>query len=163
MNNTDCRGLTVGGIVLTLVTLIAPIRANADAPKSARSEIEAALRAFTAAMSRGESVETVTKMLYADDVLISEPEESVRGMTATLKAMQEWESSLGPGGVKACDYKVIDPVVSSKTTFASFLNMTCKSNGVTTKQDMKLRLMYVWEKRAEGWRVVLESVHEGAF
>jgi ketosteroid isomerase-like protein len=148
-------GIGVGGL---------PAAADTTAAGDTKSQIVAALAAFTAALTRGDSVEQVTNLLYAKNVLIVEPgEPPVRGIPATLKAMHAWEDSLGPGGVKDCNYKVIDPVIATARTFSSFLYMTCRTNGVTTKKDMELQLLYVWEKRPEGWRVVLESVNEGGF
>jgi ketosteroid isomerase-like protein len=155
--------LVLAGVVSLCLNL--PSLAVADTTANdVRAQIVATLGAITSSLSRGDSVEKVTKMLYTSDSLILEPgEPPSRGLQSALKAMQVWEDSLGPGGVKDCKFTVIDPVVSTSTTFSSFLYLTCKSNGVTTHKDMQLRLLYVWERRPEGWRVILESVQEGAF
>jgi ketosteroid isomerase-like protein len=143
-------------------TGVAAAGGSAEGP---RAEVVATLTEVSAALARGDSAESVSKMLYADDVLMVEPgnDPPTRGMQAAIAGVKAWIDSLGPGGVKACTYKVIDPVVSSAKTFSSFLHMYCKANGTTNKEDMNLRLMYVWAKRPGGWRVVLESVNEWKF
>jgi ketosteroid isomerase-like protein len=139
--------------------------ASVAAADTSRTEIVAGLAKVQAALTRGDSAEKISRMLYSDDVLMIEPgnDPPSRGIQSAIAGVQAWMDSLGAGGVKACSYKVIDPVVSSEKTFSSFLQMYCKANGTTNKEDMNLRLMYVWAKRPEGWRVVLESVNEGKF
>jgi ketosteroid isomerase-like protein len=141
------------------------VAAADDSRESPRAQIVATLAAVSAALTRGDSAENISKMLYSDDVLMVEPgnDPPSRGMKAAIAGVKGWLDSLGPGGAEACTYKVIDPVVFSAKTFSSFLQMYCKANGTTNKEDMNLRLMYVWAKRPEGWRVVLESVNEGKF
>jgi ketosteroid isomerase-like protein len=102
-------------------------------------------------------------MLYAnDDRLTGEGEAaSTRGMADTIKDVQGWMDSLGPGGTKGCKYTIVDPVVSSATTFSSFLLLRCKANPPVLATDQELRMMYVWKKEAQGWRVVLEMYESG--
>jgi hypothetical protein len=128
-----------------------------------RVEIARALQALEMALARGESATALSKMLYAeDDLLIGEGEDgSSRGMAATIKDYQEWIDSLGPGGTKGCKYTIVDPVVASATTFSSFLQLHCKANPPVLPKDQDWRLMYVWKKQPEGWRVVLEMYVSG--
>ena len=158
-------GIAVLAAAVTFTGIAAADSAPSAKASGTRAEVAAALSAVSAARTRGDSAAKVAKMRYADDILIVEPgnDPPIRGIAATTTAVKEWMDSLGPGGVKACTYKIVDPVVATAKTFSSFLHMVCKANGTTTKEDMNLRLVYVWEKRPEGWRVVLESVHEGAF
>jgi hypothetical protein len=82
-------------------------------------------------------------------------------MADTIKDVQGWMDSLGPGGTKGCKYTIVDPVVSSATTFSSFLLLRCRANPPVLKEDQVLRMMYVWKKLPEGWRVVLEMYAAG--
>lgn len=159
------RGNQVWVVTVIASAWLTGVAAAGGSTEGPRAEIVATLAGVSAALARGDSAENVSKMLYADDVLMVEPgnDPPTRGMHAAIAGVKAWIGSLGIGGVKGCTYKVIDPVVSSAKTFSSFLQMYCKANGTTNKEDMNLRLIYVWAKRPEGWRVVLESVNEGKF
>ena len=135
---------------------------NADAT---RTEIEQALRAVEEVLARGDSATAMSKMLYAEnDLIIGEGQDgSTRGMAATIKDVQEWMDSLGPGGTKGCKYTIVDPVVVSATTFSSFVQLHCKANPPALPKDQDYRVMYIWKKRPEGWRVVLEMYISGKF
>jgi ketosteroid isomerase-like protein len=128
-----------------------------------RIDIERALQAVEMALARGEGSTALSKMLYSqDDLIIGEGEGGgSRGMAATIKEFQEWIDSLGPGGTKGCKYTIVDPVVASATTFSSFLQLHCKANPPVLSKDQDWRLMYVWRKQPEGWRVVLEMYISG--
>jgi ketosteroid isomerase-like protein len=133
--------------------------------EAVRAEIVKKLGEVTAALTRGDSVEQTTKMMYADDAIIVEPGKDshvIRGISAITKANQEWMDDLGPGGVKSCRFTVIDPVVSSANTFSSWLNLFCKAPP-GKPEDSNARLLYVWRKTPAGWRVTLEAVEEGKF
>lgn len=128
-----------------------------------RAQIERALQTLEQALVRGDSATAVAKSLYAEDGLLTGEGEtgSTRGMAATIKDVQGWMDSLGPGGTKGCKYTIVDPVVSSPTTFSSFLLLKCKANPPVLVADQELRMMYVWKKLPEGWRVVLEMYESG--
>jgi hypothetical protein len=128
-----------------------------------RAEIEHALQAIERALARGESAAALSKMLYAENALLAGEGEdgSTRGMAATIKDYQAWIDSLGPGGTKGCKYTIVDPVVASATTFSSFLQLHCKANPPVLLKDQDWRLIYVWKKQPEGWRVVLEMYASG--
>jgi ketosteroid isomerase-like protein len=128
-----------------------------------RTQIEHTLQALERALVRGDGATALSKMLYAENNLIAGEGEdgSTRGMDATIKDYQAWIDSLGPGGTKGCNYTIVDPVVASATTFSSFLQLHCKANPPALPQDKDWRLMYVWKKQPEGWRVVLEMYVSG--
>lgn len=128
-----------------------------------RVDIERALQTLEMALARGEGATALSKVLYAqDDLIIGEGEGGgARGMAATIKEYQEWIDSLGPGGTKGCKYTIVDPVVASATTFSSFLRLHCKANPPVLPKDQDWRLMYVWRKQPDGWRVVLEMYVSG--
>jgi hypothetical protein len=128
-----------------------------------KEQIATALHSLEQALARGDSATQIANRLYAsDDLLTGEGEPGgTRGMADTIKDVQGWMDSLGPGGTKGCKYTIVDPVVSSATTFSSFLLLQCRANPPVLKEDQVLRMMYVWKKLPEGWRVVLEMYAAG--
>jgi ketosteroid isomerase-like protein len=139
----------------------------ADAPAAqvqSRAAVEKVLHSVEAALTRGDTAEKVTKMMYAEDVVIAEDEPgAMRGIASATKGVQDWIASLGPGGGKGCKFTLVDPPVASSTTFTSFLALSCKANPPVLEDDMNLRLLYSWQKFPQGWRVVLETVQAGKF
>ena len=127
----------------------------ADGP---RAQIAVTLKSMEKALARGEDATTISKMLYASNVLITGEGEvgGTRGIDAATKDVQGWMDSLGPNGAKGCGYTIVDPVVSSTTTFSSFILLKCTANPPVLPADQELRMMYIWQKQAQGWRVVLE-------
>ncbi|MDB6105811.1 MAG: SnoaL-like protein [Gammaproteobacteria bacterium] len=150
---------------LALATCGAALSANQSAGKgTVRAAIENRLHSVEAALARGDSAENITRMLYADNVMITEDAPgSMRGTPAAIKGVQEWLDALGPGGAKGCKYGVVGPTVESSETFSSYLSLHCRANPPVLKEDMDLRMIYVWQKLPQGWRVVLESVQSGKF
>jgi ketosteroid isomerase-like protein len=149
---------------LTFISLASrPLFAASPPAADTRRQIADALHSLEAALARGDNATQISHMLYAnDDRLTGEGETaSTRGMADTIKDVQGWMDSLGPGGTKGCKYTILDPVVSSATTFSSFLLLHCKANPPILKDDQELRMMYVWKKQAPGWRVVLEMYESG--
>jgi ketosteroid isomerase-like protein len=146
-------------VAVSLASMTGP----AWAADSTRKQIETSISKLEKALARGESAEVIAKMLYADDDLLTgEGEEGgTRGMAATIKDVQAWMDSLGPGGTKGCKYQLVDPVVASATTFSSFILLKCKANPPVLKEDQDLRMMYIWKKLPQGWRVVLEMYASG--
>ena len=128
-----------------------------------KAEIAAKLHTVEKALARGDSATQISKLLYAEDDLLTGDGETggTRGMTATIKDVQAWMDSLGPGGTKGCKYTIVDPVVSSAKSFSSFLLLRCKANPPVLKEDQELRMLYVWKKQVRGWRVVLEMYEPG--
>jgi ketosteroid isomerase-like protein len=162
------RTTFIAGAVLMAAGLLTCLSQQSPAaPRgfdATKEQIARALHSLEHALARGDSATEIAKMLYADDdVLTGEGEPgSTRGMADTIKDVQGWMDSLGPGGTKGCKYRIVDPVVSSATTFSSFLLLRCKANPPVLKTDQELRMMYVWKKFPEGWRVVLEMYASGS-
>ena len=148
------------GWLMSLSQTLPAATAGSDATKE---QIATALHSLEQALARGDSATQIANRLYAsDDLLTGEGEPgSTRGMADTIKDVQGWMESLGPGGTKGCKYTIVDPVVSSATTFSSFLLLRCRANPPVLKEDQVLRMMYVWKKLPEGWRVVLEMYAAG--
>jgi ketosteroid isomerase-like protein len=151
-------GMTAG--VVPGMALANPPAAQAQS----RAAVESVLRAVEAALARGDTAEKVTKMLYAEDIVITEDEPgSIRGLAAATQGVQGFIDSYGPGGGKGCKFTLVDPAVASSTTFTSYLSLSCKANPPVLKENMDLRLLYSWKKLPQGWRVVLETVQAGKF
>jgi ketosteroid isomerase-like protein len=155
--------LTAGVVILAAASLGQVALAAPVAKDTTRVEIEAAVRKLESALARGDSASQVSKLLYSEDDLLTGEGEAggTRGMDATIKDVQGWMDSLGPGGTKGCKYTIVEPAVSSATTFSSFILLRCKANPPVLPKDQELRMMYVWRKQPEGWRVVLEVYEEG--
>jgi hypothetical protein len=148
------------GVAVLLAGAALPTAAHADVDDTSKTkgEITQFLHSVEQALARGDNETQVAKMLYADNVLMTgEGEEGgTRGITAAIADVKGWMESLGPGGAKTCRYTVVDPVVATSTTFASFLVLRCKANPPVLPDDQVLRMMYAWKKMPQGWRVVLE-------
>jgi hypothetical protein len=153
------------GLAATWLLMCLP-QTSPAAPSEAdrtKEQIASALHSIEHALARGDNATQISKMLYAsDDLLTGEGEPgSTRGIADTIKDVQGWMESLGPGGTKGCKYTIVDPVVASASTFSSFILLRCKANPPVLKEDQVLRMMYVWKKLPEGWRVVLEMYASG--
>src|ERR1700722_15280333 len=143
--------LLFGGFLSRFASAVTP---SADAT---RSQIELALRAIEQALARGDSAAMISKMMYADNDRLSGEGQSgsTRGMAGTIKDFQEWLESLGPGGAQGCKFAIVDPVVASSLTFSSFVQLHCSANPPVLPKDQDFRVLYVWRKEPDGWRVVL--------
>lgn len=148
---------------LAVTASLVGVAQPAVAVDATRTQIEASLKTLEKALARGDSATAISKSLYADEDLLTGEGETggTRGMAATIKDVQGWMDYLGPGGTKGCKYTVVDPVVSSETTFSSFILLKCKANPPVLKADQELRMMYIWKKLPQGWRVVLEMYESG--
>ena len=60
-----------------------------------------------------------------------------------------------------CKFIVKDPQAQSGGLTAVFSQLTCKA-AVAGQPDINLRLLYVWERRGNDWKVVREMYSEGA-
>ncbi len=124
-----------------------------------KGEIERALHEIMVGVQHGDSAATMSRKLYAKDVLIIGEGEAhtTQGISDAAKDTQAFWDSLGPGGNKGCRFQMVDPSVHSRDTFTSFLLLNCKANPPTLAAPITVRLLYSWKKLPEGWRVVLET------
>ncbi len=60
-----------------------------------------------------------------------------------------------------CKFIVKDPQAQSGSLAAVFSQLTCKA-AAAGQPDINLRLLYVWERRGNDWKVVREMYSEGA-
>jgi hypothetical protein len=96
-------------------------------------------------------------LVSGDPPAVNEGEPTAkRGIKAATEEVQAFVDSLGPNGQRTCKYQVLEPVVSSPTTFASFLLLHCDANPPTLRDPVDARMLYAWKKQPQGWRVVLE-------
>lgn len=161
--------LKLGGVVATMLCVQA-CTSVATAPEGrvelrVRQEIEAMLRAQEAANVAGDSGEQLARRLYAPDVAVSgegEPRVAL-GMAKAAEATEGWRQSLGPDGQKHCRFELKDPFVASETVAASYIILRCKANPPTLPEDSVTRMLYVWKRLPEGWRVALEVWGAGDF
>jgi ketosteroid isomerase-like protein len=164
--NYMCGIRSVTAISLILLFGGCLSRSSSAATPSAgatRSQIELALRTIEQALARGDGATAISRMMYAEnDRLTGEGQSgSTRQMAGTIKDFQEWLESLGPGGAKGCKFTIVDPVVASSLTFSSFVQLHCSANPPGLPKDQEYRVLYVWRKLPEGWRVVLEMYLSG--
>jgi hypothetical protein len=152
---------TVSSALIVLLLIAGAGAAVADSVRpSPRDEIKAALDAQYAAILGGISAAKFAEMLYAPDVVIVG--EGDKGLqhgikTATADVEAHW-ASLGPDGVKKCKVSLANgPGVSSATTYASFGVLHCEPNPPASKEASDIRVLYVWKKLPQGWRVALEQ------
>jgi len=139
--------------------------ASGQVAAQAKREIEQALRGMETLQERGADGKELSKALYAEEIVIVGEGDSKaqRGLAAATAETQGWLDSLGPNGVKTCKFTLVDPVVASRETFSSFVLLHCKANPPVMREDQDLRMMYIWKKYPQGWRVVLEMFAPGKF
>jgi ketosteroid isomerase-like protein len=152
------------GLCVGIMGIGDAMAAESVAAKS-RAEIERVLAAVEQGFARAEDATTLSKRLYADDVVMVGEGATLasRGMKAAIQDVQEWYDSLGPNGMKTCKYTIADPVVASSTTFSSFMLLHCAANPPKLPDGQDLRMMYIWKKGPKGWRVALEMYAPGKF
>lgn len=124
-------------------------------------EIQAAIDAFQAAVTRGESAAKAAELLFAPDVvMVGEGEAgSRRGIKIAIAEMEAHWAAMGPGGIQKCARLKLaeDTAVYSAETYASFLELHCEPNPPAVSEAQDVRLIYVWKKLPQGWRVALEQ------
>jgi ketosteroid isomerase-like protein len=168
MKHSLARILVVAVGLMTGATLSAPAGAKETATRTERKTQEAiwqVIQDVEAALQSGASAEKLVDMLYAENIMITEepPVVNLRGTKQAIEGVQGFLDYLGPGGGKGCKYRMVEPTVASKTTFSSYLALNCSANPPAMKDNLDLRMLYVWKKLPQGWRVVLETVQTGMF
>jgi ketosteroid isomerase-like protein len=139
--------------------------AHHGSESSTKRQIEISVHQVEEAFERDESSTAVSHLLYADNVVLlgQDDQRAARGMQAAIDEVRDWKKSLGPGGMKTCRYTIVEPAVASGTTFSSFMLLHCAPNPPVLPQGQELRMMYVWKKFPQGWRVQLEMWAPGNF
>jgi ketosteroid isomerase-like protein len=139
-----------------LAPLAAAAKVSTAAPEKAA--IVRALGNLAAAFAAGESPEKIADMIYAPDIVIlgEGTAPPLRGMPAALAEVRSFMDALGKTGERKCSYEVFDPVVASASTFSSLVTLHCNANPPSLPQDLDVRMICVWKKLPQGWRIVLE-------
>jgi ketosteroid isomerase-like protein len=130
----------------------------ADAPKSdARTEIEAMLTSVDRLVKSRAPVEEIAEAFYDPELLITG--EGEKGLyRSRAEFMKPLESFVANGG--SCVLKIVDPVRHSGNLAAAFVSEHCK--GTDSKNpDSDARILYVFKKGANGWRVTMEMYGGG--
>jgi hypothetical protein len=128
-------------------------------------QVQATLHRVEQGLASNDNATTISELLYTHDaVLLGEGDtHAAHGWKATVEEVREWAESLGPGGEKTCKFKLVLPAVASATTFSSFILLHCDANPPKLPQAQDLRMMYIWKKLPQGWRVQLEMWAPGRF
>jgi ketosteroid isomerase-like protein len=125
------------------------------------AEIRATIDAFQAAVTRGESAAVAAELLFAPDVvMVGEGEAGTRrGIKIAIAEMEAHWAAMGPGGIQKCSKLQLadDTAVYSADTYASFLALHCEPNPPAVEAAQDVRVLYVWKKLPQGWRVALEQ------
>lgn len=154
-------------VVITLITMLfaAPCAHAEQARTTLRAEIQDALTKQQAANADGLDAAGLARRFYTQDVvIIGEGEKAPsRGIDAAIKAMQDWNDYLGPGGQKKCTFELEDPVIGTGDTASSFVVLGCKANPPKLAKDEIIRQLFVWKRTPQGWRVALEMWQAGGF
>ncbi len=146
-------------LAVCLIGGVGAATADAAAP-SAREEIKAALDAQYAAIVGGISAAKFAELLYTPDVVIvGEGDTGLKhGIKTAISELEAHWASLGPDGVKKCKVSLAEgPAVQSAKTYASFAVLHCEPNPPAVKEAGDFRVLYVWKKLPQGWRVALEQ------
>lgn len=113
----------------------------------------------------GATPEQLAHRFYTDDaVIIGEGETSVQhGMKDAVTALVNWNAYLGPGGNKACQFEVHDPIIASGDMASAFVTLSCKPNPPKTTKQETIRQLFVLKRTPQGWRVAQEMWEMGGF
>jgi ketosteroid isomerase-like protein len=161
--SSSLSALLVGSLIATTCTVVSA--ANHSSSSTTESQIQAAVHAVEEGFVREDDPVTLSHRLYADDVVLlgEDDAHAAHGMAAAIEEVKGWEKSLGPDGLRTCKYTLVKPGVASRTTFSSFMLIHCAPNPPVLPQGQDLRMMYVWRKLPQGWRVELEMWAVGKF
>jgi ketosteroid isomerase-like protein len=151
--------LRAGALAIALFGGAAVADVDSGTNSSPKEAVRRVMREADAAMASGAPAAKISAILYSSDVVIvGEGDKGAqRGMKAATADVEGFIASLGPNGGKSCKSESVDPIVSSKNTYASFMLIHCDANPPTLPDAMDVRCLYVWKKLPQGWRVVLEQ------
>lgn len=132
---------------------------------NAAAEIRAFLAGQEKANAQGLSASDLAKRFYMPHVtIIGEGEsEAKRGMEAAVKALQDWNDYLGPGGQKGCHFTMQEPVVSAGDMASAYAVLSCKPNPPKLEKGETIRQLFVFKRTPAGWRVAQEMWQAGNF
>lgn len=127
---------------------------------SSRAEVEKVMRAAEKLFAAGAnaSAKDLASLLYTPDVVIvgEGDAQAKRGMANAVTDVQAWYDWLGPDGQRTCTYTMTTPVIASGTMLAAFTLLHCGANPPAHPKEVEVRVLHVWNKGPQGWRVELE-------
>jgi ketosteroid isomerase-like protein len=149
--------------LFSLAALSALSCASAQAAEKAHIQpldkaIQARYDAITKMLESGTPSADIGRALYWPDVIVTGQgaEKVYRGLDALQPTLAAVLKDLGPH----CKFSVRDPAAQSGSVAAVYSQLGCKS-ATAGQPDINLRLLYVWEKRGNEWKVVREMYSEG--
>jgi ketosteroid isomerase-like protein len=147
------------GLALAVVAALPPgLSRAADTPKpDVRAEIEAMLQSVDRLVKAHAPVKDIAEAFYEPDLLITgEGEKGLyRSREAFMKPLQAFVEN-GSG----CTLKIVDPLRHSGSFAAAFVSEHCKAPD-SKDADSDARVLYVFRKGANGWRVTMEMYDNG--
>ena len=142
----------------------AAARDQASATRDATAqEIRALFKSQDEANWNGATPEQLAHRFYTEDaIIIGEGEETTqRGMKDAITALVNWNEYLGPGGNKACQFNVLDPIMISGDMASTFVTLSCRPNPPKTTKQETIRQLFVLKRTPKGWRVAQEMWEMG--
>lgn len=134
-----------------------------------RENAAAQIRAFLAGQQQANAqgmpeLELAERFYLRDATIIGEGEDRAkRGMVAAVQALREWNTYLGPGGQKGCNFTLQEPVVSGGDMAAAYAVLSCKANPPMLDKAQTIRQLFVFKHTSAGWRVAQEMWQSGGF
>lgn len=146
------------GAAIAALTIGGPVSgksAPARAGNSLSQPIPAAIKARYALVERlineKGSAEAIGDALYWPDVIIAgEGGPTQRGHAEMIAGMPGTLDFIG----SPCKFVFTDPAIVTPSVVAAYSGFSCKKGD---KPDLKIRILYVWQKRGATWKVVRES------
>jgi ketosteroid isomerase-like protein len=151
-------------MILGVTFLVRPAAALDAVTAKAQAEIVKVLEHIEELNNRGEDLTKVSHMLYTDDVVVigTHDTRAARGINEAIEGVDVWRKTLGTApGPKMCHHVLKEPFIASATTFASFMIDHCPGNPPVVTKDYDARLLLVWKKLPQGWRIALEMWADG--
>lgn len=135
-----------------LFAVAAPANAADSAVAEARAGIQKSMDNLIAAWSSGMPVEQSARLWYTNDIVLSMDGKTYKGLDALIPQLKEWASTPPCG-----EWKIEDPVKVSGTLASAYVVETCPAKSADEK-DLVVRFLYVFEKKAQGWRASRQSL-----
>ena len=152
------NAFSTGVLSITLSACLAGGVHAADSPKGdVRSEIEAMLTSVDRLVKSRAPVDEIAEAFYDPELLITG--EGEKGLyRSRAEFMKPLESFVANGA--NCMLKIVAPVRHSGNLAAAFVAEHCK--GADAKSpDTDARILYVFKKGVNGWRVTMEMYGGG--
>ena len=133
------------------------LAAGGAPPGALNAGVEARYRLLEKLFAAGASAEAVYKELYWPEIVATGQGESkvYRGPAEMTPLLGEYLKAMG----RNCRYSVADPAVQDGNLSVVWTQLSCTYG--QGKPDLNLRVLYVWQRRGEQWRVIREAWSDG--